>query len=88
MFDGRQIRQRLQNNHLKDAQRTMEEVEKVKKMIYEQNGNIMKRQKSEKKKRKEILELKNYNTLSEKFNRGIIGKFEQAKEESMNMNIE
>lgn len=51
MFDGRQIRQRLQNNHLKDAQRTMEEVEKVKKMIYEQNGNIMKRQKSEKKKK-------------------------------------
>ena len=40
--DGRYTRQRLWNNCLKDAQKT-KEVEKVKKMIHEQNGDINER---------------------------------------------
>lgn len=40
--DGRSFRQGLQKNCLKNDQRTTEDMEKVKKMIHEQNGNINK----------------------------------------------
>ena len=64
-YNGRYTTQRLQNDCLKDAQRTQGKWDKVKKMMCEQNGNINKETENKKEPKrnsgaiKKITEMKN-----------------------------